>query len=139
MAGKWWTLVAVALGVFMLLLDITIVNVALPDIEQSLGANLSDLQWVIDAYALTLASFLLTAGSAADRIGRRKVFVFGLVVFTLASLACGLAGSPVALTVSRGVQGIGGAGPFAPPHHPPAGRPRLRGTSPPPLPPPPGR
>jgi MFS family permease len=71
---KWWTLVAVCLGTFMLLLDVTIVNVALPDIQQSLHASFSDLQWVVDAYALTLASLLLTAGSLADLFGRRLLF-----------------------------------------------------------------
>src|SRR3954469_21308584 len=108
-----WTLVAACVATFMLLIDITVVNVALPQIQRELRASFSDLQWVIDAYALTLAAFLLTAGSAADRIGRRKVFVVGLAVFTLASLACGLAGSPLALILSRGVQGIGGAVLFA--------------------------
>src|SRR3954452_9638027 len=74
---KWWTLVAVCLGVFILLLDITIVNVALVNIQDDLGASLSDLQWVIDAYALSLAALLLTAGSLADLYGRRLVFVIG--------------------------------------------------------------
>src|SRR6187402_1048601 len=92
MDRKWWTLVAVAAGIFMLLLDVTIVNVALPDIEQSLDASLSDLQWVIDAYALTLAALQLTAGSLADRFGRRLLFAIGIVVFTVGSLLCGLAG-----------------------------------------------
>jgi EmrB/QacA subfamily drug resistance transporter len=113
MTGKWWTLVAVALGVFMLLLDITIVNVALPDIERSLGASLSDLQWVIDAYALSLAAFLLTAGSVGDRFGRRAVFAAGIVVFTLGSLLCGLANDPTTLALARVVQGVGGAIMFA--------------------------
>jgi EmrB/QacA subfamily drug resistance transporter len=113
MERKWWTLVAVAVGVFMLLLDITIVNVALPDIQQSLGASLADLQWVIDAYALTLAALLLTAGSLADLYGRRRVFAIGIVVFTAGSLLCGLAGSPLFLTLSRAFQGIGGAIMFA--------------------------
>ena len=93
MERKWWTLVAVAAGIFMLLLDVTIVNVALPDIEQALDASLADLQWVIDAYALTLAALLLTAGSLADRYGRRLLFAIGIVVFTLGSLLCGLAPS----------------------------------------------
>src|SRR3954462_3927455 len=113
MERKWWTLVAVAVGVFMLLLDITIVNVALPDIQQSLGASLADLQWVIDAYALTLAALLLTAGSLADMYGRRRVFALGIGVFTAGSLLCGLAGSPLFLTLSRAFQGIGGAIMFA--------------------------
>ena len=86
---KWWTLTAVALGTFMLLLDITIVNVALPDIQSSLKASFSDLQWVIDAYALTLAALLLTTGSLADLFGRRRLYLIGLVVFTVASALCG--------------------------------------------------
>lgn len=113
MERKWWTLVAVCGGIFMLLLDITIVNVALPDIERDLGASLSDLQWVIDAYALTLAALLLTAGSLADRFGRRLLFSIGIVVFTLGSLLCGAAETPLMLTLSRAVQGVGGAIMFA--------------------------
>lgn len=113
MERKWWTLVAVCGGVFMLLLDITIVNVALPDIERELDASLADLQWVIDAYALTLAALLLTAGSLADRFGRRLLFAIGIVIFTLGSLLCGMAGSPLVLTLSRAGQGIGGAIMFA--------------------------
>jgi EmrB/QacA subfamily drug resistance transporter len=110
---KWWTLGAVATAVFMLLLDITVVNVALPDIAKDLKSSFTDLQWVVDAYALALASLLLTAGSLADRIGRKRVFVTGLVIFTAASLSCGLAGSPAMLSVSRAIQGIGGAAMFA--------------------------
>jgi EmrB/QacA subfamily drug resistance transporter len=113
MDRKWWTLVAVCTGVFMLLLDITIVTVALPDIQRSLGASLSDLQWVIDAYALSLAALLLTAGSIADRVGRRVVFATGIVVFTAGSALCGAAGDPALLAVSRALQGIGGAIMFA--------------------------
>ena len=110
---KWWTLTAVCLGVFMLLLDITIVNVALPDIQTELSASLSDLQWVIDAYALSLAALLLTAGSLADLFGRRRVFVIGLVIFTVGSVACGAAQDIFFLQVSRAFQGIGGAAMFA--------------------------
>ncbi len=110
---KWWTLVAVCTGVFMLLLDVTIVNVALPDIQTEFGASLSDLQWVIDAYALSLAALLLTAGSLADLYGRRRVFVIGLVLFTLGSVACGSAQDIALLTISRAFQGIGGAAMFA--------------------------
>src|ERR1700710_3078330 len=106
---KWWTLLAVCTGVFMLLLDITIVNVALPDIQSAFGASLADLQWVIDAYALTLAALLLTAGSIADRVGRRLVFAVGIAVFTLGSLLCGVAPDATVLSVARGAQGIGGA------------------------------
>ncbi len=110
---KWWTLAAVCTGVFMLLLDITIVNVALPDIQTELDATLSDLQWVIDAYALSLAALLLTAGSLADLYGRRLVFVVGLVLFTIGSIACGLAPDVVFLSIARAFQGIGGAAMFA--------------------------
>jgi EmrB/QacA subfamily drug resistance transporter len=111
--NKWWTLGAVAIGTFMLLLDITIVNVALPAIQTDLGADFTDLQWVIDAYALTLAGLLLVSGSVADIIGRRRVFVTGLILFSAASLACGLSTTPTMLTLSRAVQGIGGAMLFA--------------------------
>src|SRR5579875_3543594 len=113
MARKWWTLISVCTGVFMLLLDVTIVNVALPDIEHAFGSSLADLQWVIDAYALTLAALLLTAGSIADLAGRRKVFAVGIVVFTLGSALCGFAPGTTFLTLSRGLQGIGGAIMFA--------------------------
>jgi EmrB/QacA subfamily drug resistance transporter len=110
---KWWTLAAVCVGIFMLLLDITIVNVALPDIQDELDASLSDLQWVIDAYALSLAALLLTAGSLADLYGRRLLFVIGTVLFTLGSIACGSATDITFLTLSRAFQGIGGAAMFA--------------------------
>jgi EmrB/QacA subfamily drug resistance transporter len=113
MDRRWWTLVAVCTGTFMLLLDITVVNVALPDIQQSLHSSFSDLQWVLDAYSLTLASFLLTAGVVGDIFGRRRLFAIGLAVFSASSLACGLATSPSMLTLSRAVQGVGGAIMFA--------------------------
>src|ERR1700760_4218140 len=113
MERKWWTLVAVAVGTFMLLLDVTIVNVALPDIQQALHASLADLQWVVDAYALSLAALLLTAGSLADLYGRRRLFAIGIVIFTLGSLLCGLASSATVLSLSRAFQGIGGAIMFA--------------------------
>ncbi len=106
---KWWTLLASCTAIFMLLLDVTIVNVALPSIERSLGASFSDLQWVIDAYALTLAGVLLAAGSLADKVGRRLVFMLGLAIFTASSLACGVAPDPLFLQLSRATQGIGGA------------------------------
>jgi EmrB/QacA subfamily drug resistance transporter len=112
-AGKWWTLGAVVTGVFMLLLDVTIVNVALPDIEGAFHASLSDLQWVISAYALTLAAFLLTAGSLADLYGRRLLFASGITIFTAGSLACGLATGSTFLAIARGAQGVGGAIMFA--------------------------
>jgi len=110
---KWWTLATVCTGVFMLLLDLTIVNVALPDIERAFHASLSDLQWVVSAYALALAAFLLTAGSLADLYGRRLLFASGIVLFTTGSLLCGLATGTIFLTVARGAQGIGGAIMFA--------------------------
>ena len=113
MARKWWTLIAVCTGVFMLLLDVTIVNVALPDIQHAFGSSLSDLQWVIDAYALTLAALLLTAGSIADLAGRRRVFAVGIVVFTLGSALCGAAQDTTFLALSRAPQGVGGAMMFA--------------------------
>ena len=113
MDRKWWTLVAVSIATFMLLLDITIVNVALPEIERDLGSSFSDLQWVIDAYALTLAALLLTGGSLADLFGRRRVFVIGIVIFTVASALCALAGTPLVLNLARALQGVGGAFMFA--------------------------
>jgi EmrB/QacA subfamily drug resistance transporter len=113
MDRKWWTLIAVATGVFMLLIDVTIVNVALPDISKELDASFSDLEWVVNAYTLTLASSLLVSGSLADMLGRRMVFVSGLVLFSAASLGCGLAGSALLLNLLRGVQGIGGGMMFA--------------------------
>jgi EmrB/QacA subfamily drug resistance transporter len=113
MARKWWTLTAVVAGLFMLLLDVTIVNVALPQIQKAFGASLSDLQWVIDAYALTLAALLLTAGALADRFGRRITFAAGTAIFTAGSLLCGLATGPLDLALSRAGQGIGGAIMFA--------------------------
>jgi EmrB/QacA subfamily drug resistance transporter len=111
--NKWWTLVAVCLGTFMLLLDVTIVNVALPSIQDALNSSFSALQWVVDAYALTLAALLLTAGSLADMYGRRRLYVVGLGIFTAASLLCGLATSTVMLQLSRALQGVGGAVMFA--------------------------
>jgi EmrB/QacA subfamily drug resistance transporter len=113
MERKWWTLIAVSIAIFMLLLDITVVNVALPDVQRSLGSSFQDLQWVVDAYALTLAAFLLTAGSLADLLGRRRVFLLGLIVFTGSSVVCGLSSSSLMLNLARGVQGIGGAMMFA--------------------------
>jgi EmrB/QacA subfamily drug resistance transporter len=111
--NRWWTLAAVVVATFMLLLDITIVNVALPAIQKDFHANLADLQWVIDAYALSLAALQLTSGSVADLRGRKLVFMAGLAVFTTASFLCGLAGSPTVLSLARGLQGIGGAMMFA--------------------------
>src|SRR5256886_8286779 len=108
-----WTLIAVCVTAFMLLLDITTVHVARPGIQRRLSADLTGLQWVVDAYALALAALILTAGALADRFGRRLLFMFGVVVFTSASLLCGLAWNITALDVARGLQGIGGAALFA--------------------------
>src|SRR5713226_3884242 len=113
LARKWWTLMAVCVATFMLLLDITVVNVALPDIARSLHASFTDLQWVVDAYALTLATFVLNAGSLADLLGRKRVFAAGLVLFSGASLLCGLATGPLFLILARALQGVGGAIMFA--------------------------
>ena len=110
---KWWTLIAVCTATFMLLLDITVVNVALPDIQQSLHSSFSDIQWVVDAYSLTLAAFLLTAGVIGDMFGRREVFAVGLGVFSVASLTCGLSTTSLMLNLSRAAQGVGGAIMFA--------------------------
>jgi EmrB/QacA subfamily drug resistance transporter len=106
---KWWTLFAVAFGLFMIMLDNTVVNVALPSIERDLHMSLSSLEWIVTAYALTFAAFLITGGKLADMFGRRRIFVIGLVVFTLSSLACGLAPSSGFLIGARAVQGVGAA------------------------------
>ncbi|WP_298339334.1 MFS transporter [Ferrimicrobium sp.] len=113
MDKKWWTLIVACVATFMFLLDLTIVIVALPQIERALHTNFADVEWVIDAYALTLAAALLTAGALADRYGQRLVFLIGLVIFTLGSAFCGLAQSPLMLILSRAGQGIGGAILFA--------------------------
>jgi EmrB/QacA subfamily drug resistance transporter len=110
---SWWTLVAVCAATFMLLVDVTIVQVALPTIQRHLHSSFSDLEWVIDAYALSLASILLTCGALADRFGRKRIFLAGLVIFTLASLLCGVAQSSVFLIWARAVQGLGGGAMFA--------------------------
>src|SRR5215210_972007 len=106
MHRKWWTLIAVSVATFMLLLDITVVNTALPSIHDDLGASFTDLQWVIDAYTLSLAALVLTAGVLADRLGRRRVFAAGLAIFTVASLFAGLAPDPTFLNITRAVQGM---------------------------------
>ncbi|MEV6960355.1 MFS transporter [Streptomyces sp. NPDC051207] len=111
--ARGWTLAVVCIATFMLMLDLTVVNVALPDMRVSLDADFADLQWVLDSYALTLAAFLLTGGSIADRLGRKRVFNAGFVVFTLASLWCGLSQSILQLNLARGLQGVGAAVLFA--------------------------
>jgi EmrB/QacA subfamily drug resistance transporter len=106
---KWWSLAAVAVGLFMIMLDNTVVNVALPSMERDLHLKFSELEWVLTGYALTFGAFMLTGGKLADLLGRRRIYVAGLVVFTAASLACGLAGSAPMLIGSRVVQGLGAA------------------------------
>src|ERR1044072_2628041 len=86
---KWWTLAAVSVGLFMIMLDNTVVNVALPSIRRSLGTTLSELEWVVAGYALTFAAFMLIGGKLADFLGRRLIFMIGLVTFPAAMLACG--------------------------------------------------
>ena len=113
MDRKWWTLIAVSIAIFMLLLDITVVNVALPSIQHDLHASFADLQWVVNAYSLTLAALLLTSGALADLFGRRLIFTAGLVVFTCSSAVCGLSSTPLTLNLARAVQGVGGAMMFA--------------------------
>ncbi|MGW7572848.1 MFS transporter [Streptomyces sp. NPDC054765] len=112
-AGRWWPLVAITLGNFLLLVDVTIVNTALPRIADGLGASFTSLQWVMDIYALALAALLMAAGSAADLFGRRRLYVAGLTLFALASLACGLAPDAGLLVAARAVQGMGAAAMFA--------------------------
>src|SRR5216683_2620542 len=106
---KWWTLAAVAIGLFMIMLDNTVVNVALPSIQHDLGIGLSELEWVVNAYALTFGVLLLSGGKLADLLGRRAIFIAGLVIFTGASLWCGLAGGAGLLIGARTVQGVGAA------------------------------
>ncbi|MCC6224490.1 MAG: MFS transporter [Thermoleophilia bacterium] len=106
---KWWTLGAVAFSLFMIMLDNTIVNVALPSIQRSLEAGISELEWVVSAYALTFAVLLVSGGKLADLLGRRRIFLLGLTVFAASSLACGLASSAEMLIAARAVQGVGAA------------------------------
>ena len=113
MDRKWRALTIVCVAIFMLLLDITVVNVALPDIQKELKTSFTDLQWVVDAYALMLATVMLNAGSLGDWLGRKRVFISGIALFTIASALCGAATSPLFLNLARGAQGIGGAIMFA--------------------------
>src|SRR5215510_4140078 len=106
MFSKTVTLAVVCLATAMLMLDIAVVNTALPHIAADLRAGLSGVQWVVDAYTLALAAAVLSAGSLADRLGRRRVFVWGMGLFTLASLACALAPSIAVLDGARAVQGV---------------------------------
>src|SRR4051794_2940959 len=110
---KWYPLLAICLGTFMLLVDVTIVNVALPDMAVDLGTSFASLQWVVDAYALALAAVLMGVGSIADIFGHRRIYIGGLALFAIASLACGVAPNVNVLIAARAVQGIGGAAMFA--------------------------
>jgi EmrB/QacA subfamily drug resistance transporter len=106
---KWWTLAAVSFGLFMIMLDNTVVNVALPSIQRELGVGLSELEWIVTGYALSFAALMLTGGKVADMVGRRQVFVIGIVVFTVASFLCGIAESSELLIGARVLQGVGAA------------------------------
>src|SRR5690348_4046660 len=106
---KWWTLFAVSFGLFMIMLDNTVVNVALPTMQRDLHVSISQLEWVVIAYALTFAALLITGGKLGDLYGRRRIFVIGLAIFTLSSLACGLAPTAGFLIGARAVQGAGAA------------------------------
>jgi EmrB/QacA subfamily drug resistance transporter len=106
---KWWTLAAVAFGLFMIMLDNTVVNVALPSIQRDLHVKLSELEWIVTGYALTFAALLITGGKLGDLYGRRRIFVIGIAIFTLSSLACGLAPTAGFLIGARIVQGVGAA------------------------------
>jgi len=106
---RWYILVVLCLGLLVVGIDGTIVNVALPTLVREIGASTSQLQWIVDAYTIVFASFLLIAGNTGDRLGRKKCFVFGLVVFGSGSLACALVDSPSALIATRAVQGFGAA------------------------------
>ena len=108
---KWWTLGAVSFGLFMIMLDNTVVNVALPSIQRDLGVDLAELEWIVTGYALTFAAFMLIGGKLADAYGRRLLFVVGIAIFTASSLACGLADSGNMLIGARVVQGVGAAKP----------------------------
>ena len=106
---RWWTLAAMCFALFMIMLDNTVVNVALPSIQKDLGASLSSLEWTVNAYTLTFAVLLVTGGRLGDIFGRRKMFLFGVVVFALSSAAIGLAPDQAWLVAGRALQGVGAA------------------------------
>src|ERR1700745_3421504 len=108
-SARSWTLAATIIGSSLTFVDATVVNVALPALQADLHATITDVQWVIEAYALFLGGLILVGGSLGDQFGRKRVFLAGVTVFTIASVACGLAQSTRALIVARGVQGIGAA------------------------------
>src|SRR5436305_12161717 len=105
--SRWWTLAAMCFALFMLMLDNTVVNVALPSIQRDLHASLASLEWTVNAYTLTLAVLLVTGGRLGDIFGRRRMFLFGVVVFGLSSALIGISPSDTFLVVARAVQGIG--------------------------------
>src|ERR671933_105340 len=107
--GRWIALVVLCVGMLMIVLDATIVNVALPSIQEDLGFSQSSLAWVVNAYLIAFGGLLLLAGRLGDLLGRRRVFLIGLGVFTVASMLCGVSGSPEMLIAARFIQGIGGA------------------------------
>src|SRR5713226_7824475 len=104
-----WTLAATVLGSSMTFIDATVVNVALPALQADLHATITEVQWVVEAYALFLGALILAGGSMGDQFGRKRVFLFGLTFFTAASILCGIANSARALIVARALQGIGAA------------------------------
>src|SRR2546423_10984241 len=106
---KWWTLAAMCFALFMIMLDNTVVNVALPSIQKDLGASLSSLEWTVNAYTLSFAVLLVTGGRLGDIFGRRRMFLFGVVLFAVSSAAIGLAPDQTLLVAGRAVQGIGAA------------------------------
>src|SRR5215208_3271439 len=106
---RWWALYVLCAGVLMIVLDTTIVNVALPSIREDLAFSQTSLVWVVNAYMLTFGGFLLLGGRLGDLYGNRRLFLLGIALFTLASAACGLAGSQSMLIAARAVQGLGGA------------------------------
>ena len=107
--GRWWILVAMVFGLFMPMLDNLVVNVAMPTIQRRLGAGISELQWIIDAYTLAFAAFMLTGGTLGDIYGRKRLFTTGLAVFSLGSLACAMSSNIHELIAFRIIQGLGGA------------------------------
>src|SRR5712691_4646479 len=109
LACSRWTLVATILGSSLTFIDATVVNVALPALQADLQATITDVQWVIEAYALFLGALILVGGSMGDQFGRKRVFLFGVVFFTVASIFCGIAASPGTLVIGRALQGIGAA------------------------------
>src|SRR3712207_4825888 len=106
---KWWTLAAMCFALFMIMLDNTVVNVALPSIQEDLGASLSSLEWTVNAYTLSFAVLLVTGGRLGDIFGRRRMFLFGVVVFAISSATIGLAPTQGWLVASRALQGVGAA------------------------------